>query len=265
MTAAFDLATVGDNCVDRFLPTGRALIGGNALNVAVQLARLGRRVAYFGAVGDDAAGRRTIALLAGCGVVTDHVAVRPGPTAFTELDRDATGDRIIVREFFGPCAGYRPSVAERAILARMRHVHFGWFDDGGALKAALSAEGVAVSQDLSVNPGAAGLSIGFASEPGSREDALARLATIRAEGARVAVVTRGAAGSLADDGGGAVETGIVAVDVIDTTGAGDSFAAGFIAAGLDGADLAGRLAAGRDHAAGTCVHFGGFPQDPFTG
>jgi fructoselysine 6-kinase len=261
--AAFDIATVGDNCVDRFLPTGQAMIGGNALNVAVQLARLGCRVAYFGAVGDDAAGRQTLEQLERHGVVIDHVTVCRGPTAFTDLDVDATGDRIIRYEFFGPCAGYRPTAAQEAVLKTLKHVHFGWFDDGGALKAALVGAGVSVSQDLAVNPGATGLAVGFASEPGTRAAALDRLAAVRQEGAHVAIVTRGAAGSMADDGTGLVETGTRAVEVVDTTGAGDSFAAAFIEARLRGLRLADCLAAGRDHAALACVHFGGFPQEPF--
>ena len=38
----FDVATVGDNCIDRYgPPLGLSLVGGNAVNVAVQLARLG--------------------------------------------------------------------------------------------------------------------------------------------------------------------------------------------------------------------------------
>ena len=40
----FEFAAVGDNCVDRFLPPAdECLVGGNAVNVAVQLAMLGRK------------------------------------------------------------------------------------------------------------------------------------------------------------------------------------------------------------------------------
>ncbi len=50
-------AVVGDNCVDRFKsPVNQSLIGGNAVNVAVQLAALGHEAFYFGAVGADAMG-----------------------------------------------------------------------------------------------------------------------------------------------------------------------------------------------------------------
>ena len=50
-------AVVGDNCLDVFLPPAAgSLVGGNAVNVAVQLRSCGRRSHYFGAVGEDAAG-----------------------------------------------------------------------------------------------------------------------------------------------------------------------------------------------------------------
>jgi len=52
------------------------------------------------------------------------------------------------------------------------------------------------------------------------------------------------------------------VAVVDTLGAGDTFIAGFIAARLAGDGLAECLRTGRDLAAATCGHLGGFPQEP---
>ena len=49
---AFDLIALGDNCIDRLTGAVTAdLVGGNAVNVAVQAAMLGLRTAYCGAVG----------------------------------------------------------------------------------------------------------------------------------------------------------------------------------------------------------------------
>ena len=106
----FRFATVGDNCIDRFLPpVGQSLVGGNAVNVAVQLARLGHSATYFGAVGDDLDGVRTKRILNENGVKTDYVRLRPGVTAYTDIEQNPLGDRIMVFEEFGVCLGYRPS------------------------------------------------------------------------------------------------------------------------------------------------------------
>ncbi len=258
----FEIATVGDNCIDRYLPLGLATVGGNAVNVAVQLSRLGRRTAYFGAVGDDRNGRWVSARLADNDVSLDHLHIVAGSTAFTNLDMDSAGDRIIAEEDFGVCGDYRPDGAEVDALNRARHIHLGWLDDGGALKRQLAAAGLPVSQDLAVNPGANSLAIAFASAGPSRKRARELLQQAHGQGATLAVVTMGALGSIASNGTDVAETGIVEVAVVDTTGAGDTFIAAFIDAHLGGAGLGDCLAAGRDAAAATCLHLGGFPQQP---
>jgi fructoselysine 6-kinase len=262
----FEYATVGDNCIDRFMPPiGRSLIGGNAVNVAVQLSKLGRRTSYFGAVGNDEDGHRTLGCLRDNGVFTEHVHVLSGPTAYTNIEVDDAGDRILAFEEFGVCKGYRPNAADTQCLLRMRHVHIGWLDDGGALRRSLTAAGVSVSQDQSINIasnhlGTEGLAIAFASAGEDRVHAEDLLQSLLAGGAKLAVVTCGALGSIASDGTRREETGIRPVDVVDTTGAGDSFIAGFIAAYDAGRDLRACLELGRDTAAETCRHVGGFPQ-----
>jgi fructoselysine 6-kinase len=259
---AFDVATVGDNCIDRFQPpVGLSVVGGNAVNVAVHLCRLGLNCAYFGAVGQDADGNRTVETLRARNVVTDHIQRLDGVTAYTEITIDPMGDRAIGFEEFGVCRVYRPSDAEIALLSQMRHVHFGWMVEADELIVRLRSAGVTVSKDINVNPGAANLSIAFASQDApDRAQVIAE--ELLAEGAETAVVTLGAGGSMVTDGRQVLRTGIKPVVVVDTTGAGDTFVAGFIARHLDGGSLLQCLEAGRDAAAETCTYFGGFPQTP---
>ncbi len=261
-------AAVGDNCIDRFgPPLSQSLVGGNAVNVAVQLARLGHTALYFGAVGDDTDGRRTSAALAANGVDVTYLRKRPGITAYTDIQITPSGERIFVHEDFGACAGYMPDDAETAVLKTMDHVHIGWLDDGGALRRTLAAAGVSISQDISVNAdpanlGIAGLSVVFASAGDDHGKADAMLRKLLDDGAPLAVVTRGSDGSIAGDGHERVEIGSLTVPVVDTTGAGDSFIAGFLAARIAKRSLSDCLTSGRDHAALTCTHVGGFPQEP---
>lgn len=261
-------ASVGDNCIDRFRPpVAQSLVGGNAVNVAVQLARLGQASFYFGAVGTDVDGRRTRHLLAGNGVNVTHLLDRPGATAYTEIDVLPSGDRVFAHEDFGVCAGYAPDTAEIALLKTMDHVHIGWMDDGGALRRTLAAAGISISQDISVNAdpanlGTDGLSIAFGSAGDDDAAAESLLQRLLGSGVPLAVITRGSKGSMASNGRQRLEIGIKPVEVVDTTGAGDSFIAGFLAARVAGLPLPACLEAGRDRAASTCTHVGGFPQEP---
>ena len=78
---------------------------------------------------------------------------------------------------------------------------------------------------------------------------------------RTLVLTRGAAGALAAEAGTTVEVAAAPVErVVDTTGAGDLFAAGFLAGRCRGRNLAGCLEAGAACAAEVISHFGARPE-----
>ncbi len=89
----------------------------------------------------------------------------------------------------------------------------------------------------------------------SPEAALAKLA----DHVPVAVITRGAAGVLAVDGttGETADIPALPVNVLDATGAGDVFGAGFVAATLTGWPLADRLRFAGLTASLSVQHFGG--------
>jgi sugar/nucleoside kinase (ribokinase family) len=75
------------------------------------------------------------------------------------------------------------------------------------------------------------------------------------------VVTRGAAGAVAVDGSDRAEISAVAVErVVDTTGAGDLFAAGFLAGRCRGRELKASLETGALAAAEVISHFGARPE-----
>lgn len=75
------------------------------------------------------------------------------------------------------------------------------------------------------------------------------------------VITKGAEGAVAIDGTERVEVPAAPVaDVVDTTGAGDQFAAGFLAARLRGRPLKACLEAGAIAAAEVISHFGARPE-----
>jgi len=262
------IATVGDNCIDRYLPpVDCSLVGGNAVNVAVNLCRAGHPAAYFGAVGDDEEGRRTRAVLTRLDVdVKSLRTVARGRTSVTVIATGPDGDRHFISEDFGVCRGYRPGDGDMLRLKTMAHVHIGWLDDEGFTRRALAEAGVSVSQDLSVNAEPRnvlpdGLAVAFVSCDGSEVEARHLMETTLERGAQLAVAMRGAQGSLASSGGEVFRGTALPVTVRDTTGAGDSFIAGFLAARLSGKSISDCLAQGHEAAAQTCQIFGGFAQD----
>ena len=78
---------------------------------------------------------------------------------------------------------------------------------------------------------------------------------------RTVVITRGARGAVAFENGEQVEIAAAPVGrVVDTTGAGDQFAAGFLAGRCRGRSLKGCLEAGSIAAAEVISHFGARPE-----
>jgi ribokinase len=89
--------------VERLLTDGEAAVddvhlqpGGSAANTIYALARLGVSTGYVGAVGDDEEGRSLLADLTAVGVEVGHVAVKPGVATGTVLGLvDRKGQRAL--------------------------------------------------------------------------------------------------------------------------------------------------------------------------
>lgn len=255
------VAVVGDNTVDRYLGDEAVeYSGGNAFNVAVQLARSGVPVRYFGAVAADADARIIERGLAQNGIALDGLEVLPGETAVTVIRVTDDGDRVFEREDFGVTADYHPSAETVRTLAGAAWVHIGMLPGAGRLRAELAAlaHGV-VSQDCAVASGLADLDVAFLSA-GEGADAEAIAASTVAAGVPLAVVTRGADGAFASDGSSSWSQEAAPAEVVDTTGAGDSFIAGFIAARVIGGDVPAALENGARRAAVTVTHPAGWPH-----
>jgi fructoselysine 6-kinase len=275
------VVAIGNAGIDRYVDLGADRAGGMSLNFAVNARRLFRpddAVAVASAVGADpeAAIVRRAAAEAG---LRDEIVALPGRTSIQYIDREPSGEKVFVHYDAGVLTGTRVGAPWRALIAgsdvMMASIygHILGFAES-ALEVPSAGLRAADFMDLSyttdrAEPVArfidrldvcfAGLGVGDA----GLIDGLERLARDRG---RLVVVTLGAAGSVALGGPKRLECPARAVaGIVDTTGAGDSFAAGFLACYARARDVAASLAAGTAAAAESLGHVGAFdaPMQPW--
>jgi fructoselysine 6-kinase len=261
------VAVVGDACVDVYLDTAIALsaVGGNALNVSVNLTLQGIRSELFAVLGDDRHGERIRAALRNLGVGVGGVQDLPGPSWVSYIARDHRGTAALRSEEPGVAGPYAPSAEEIAAFARFEHVHLVNLADPIRTLEQLAEHGVSTSYDFGrTGCVRAPVDIAFFSRPESASDEAEGLARAAVKGgAGLAIVTLGARGSLAV-GRGRVLTTMPASPIapVDTLGAGDCFIATFLGARLAEATVEAALADAHRLAARTCRHWGAWPQQP---
>jgi len=260
--------------------------GGAGANVAAWLAERGLPVVLVGRVGDDPFGREAAQTLARGGVRTALAVdpVRPTGTCVVLVGSD--GERTMLPDA-GSNSALTPADLPAAVLAGAVHLHVSGYtllnpgsrEAGLAAVAAARAAGVPVSVDpASAAPLEAvggkeflrltedvGLAFCTMDEAevlvGTRDpgDAAARL-TATYEQVVLRLGAAGARWSSADDPAGHRVPQCPCPDgVVDSTGAGDAFAAGYLAASLRGAAVPDALAAGCALAARVVARVGARP------
>ncbi|MFD7990686.1 ribokinase [Streptomyces mexicanus] len=227
--------------------------GGKGANQAVAAARLGARTALLARVGDDAHGRLLLDAQRAAGVDTTGVLVGGAPTGVALITVDPSGDNSIVvspganarltpedvRAAAGLVAASRVVSAQlevplETVAEAVRHLAPGSrFVLNPSPPRPLPQELLDACDPLIVNEHEAKVILGGA-EAGATPEDWAR--ALLARGPRSVVVTLGAEGALVASAEGLARVPSLKVDAVDTTGAGDAFAAA----------LAWRLGAGED-------------------
>jgi sugar/nucleoside kinase (ribokinase family) len=236
----------------RFMP------GGGAVNTAATLAQLGVEVALFTKVGNDANGALIVDTLSSYGVDVSGVCVsRADTTPFTFVGVHPNGERTFIHTPGANRTFTLGDIDERRLL----DCEFLLYQDlwvlpgldgtpGAGLLARARGRGVVTLLDEcwglgprrdvfeQVAPHADWLLPSFDDMkviyPGLDETAIAERLTELGAGA--VVLKMGAAGCLVRTKGGAERVPADKAVVVDATGAGDSFDAGFIQALAEGAD-----------------------------
>ncbi len=240
-----------------FAKAYRDIVGGPPLWVAVHLAQWGVRVTLYSAVGDDEAGRIVMADLDGRGIDTNGIMHPAGlRTATPVVIVDRTGERAIIIDALPEAALLRigEQLSPRAgdwVISNLFHPD----PVRNAVSKAKAAD-AAILIDLElpeverVGFGRAMEAVGGADilctnaqflswwRPHDRADQIATAgmcALALADGRRTVVVTLGSSGAVVADGGEVAYVPAPPVVAVNTTAAGDTFAASFVRARLDGA------------------------------
>ncbi len=249
------------------------LCGGQTATALATCARLGLRVKYVGAVGDDDEGRRIQRELGGRGIDVASVVALDIPTATATILIDDSGERLVLWHR-DPRLCVPP---ERLPVDEIRHarlVHVDDVDQGAAVAAATTARdaGVPVTCDIDhVTPRTQDL-LALVSDPVFAEQVPLDLTGHADQGDALralwdtyrvpVVVTLGDRGALAFDGRDMTAVPAFRIDPVDTTGAGDVFRAGFVYGLLQGWPLPQRMRFANACAAVSCTRLGAIGGAP---
>ncbi|MEW2298440.1 carbohydrate kinase family protein [Streptomyces sp. NPDC006655] len=226
----------------------RMTAAGTAAGTALSLAKLGATVRTTGAIGADATGDMLVRLLRGAGIDTEFLVRRVDTgTSASVLPIRSDGSRPSLH-LLGANVTYGLDDVPWEALAEASHLHLGGPELIGVEVAArilhfAKEHGVTTSVDL-LAPGVFGSFeqlapalphidhllpnddqvLGFSEE----DDLVAGAKKLVGAGAGLVAVTRGADGALLVTADGTETVPAFEIDVVDTTGCGDAFSAGFV-------------------------------------
>jgi fructokinase len=266
------------------MPAGEESSGGSVANTCAVAAALGARVAYFGKVADDQLGGVFRHDMRATGVHFPSAPLLNGtPTARCLILVTPDGQRTM-NTYLGACVALDESDVDEAVVAQAAVTYLeGYLFDPPAAqaafrKAAAAAHAAGRQVALSLSDAfcvdrhraafralvAGHVDILFANQVEITSLYEENTFEAAAEAARrdvaLAALTRSEAGSVILRGAETVEIAAEPTHVVDTTGAGDAYAAGFLAGYTNGGPLpvCGRM--GSIAAAEVISHYGARPE-----
>ncbi len=262
-----DLVGVGLNATDTLIPlpifpergskleytNATVMPGGQAASTVVACQTWGMRTRYVGKIGDDDAGRLHRSEFQRTGVDARLVEVANAASPQSLILVDGGGERTVLCRRDERLL-LRPEDLDREWIVQARALHVDGYETAAATTAAQWAHeaGIPVIADLDeIYPGVDDLignidylivSRDFPGRLTGELDLRQALRAIQAHyGCRLAAATLGQDGVLAWDGSDFHMRPAFCVNVVDTTGAGDIFHAGFIYALMQGWSLERQL------------------------
>jgi fructoselysine 6-kinase len=268
------IVCAADCGIDRYGERAVDRAGGIGLNVAVHARRLcapADIVTLVAPVGDDAGNRLVREALTHAGVEA-CLEVAPGATPVQHIRHAPDGERIFERYDEGVLGGFCVSARQREAIAASDVLATAAFGQGltffesvlACRPRGLRAVDFTNANDVG-NPVAFAerwapeLDVGLFGLQRADGELIDALEAVARRSGRLFVITLGPDGSLALGRGDRIACLALAVErVVDTTGAGDAFTAGFLCEYVLDGDVARSLERGSEAAAATLGHLGSF-------
>jgi sugar/nucleoside kinase (ribokinase family) len=265
------------------MPSGQESSGGSAANTCAVAAMLGARVAYLGKIAEDQLGAVFRHDIGAVGVHFPSAPTRGGrPTARCLILVTPDGQRTM-QTYLGACVTFGETDVDEALVgdAAVTYLEGYLFDPPEAQRAfrraAAAAHAAGRQVALSLSDAfcvdrhraafrdlvAGEVDILFANEVEVtslyEENSFEAAMEAARRDVAIAALTRSEAGSVIVRGAETVEIGAEPAQVIDTTGAGDAYAAGFLVGLAGGTSLATCGKLGSIAAAEVISHYGARP------
>jgi sugar/nucleoside kinase (ribokinase family) len=293
VSAAYDLLVVGRPSVDLIFSgleswpeVGRDVVAGGfdvcagtSFNTPAAANRLGLRVGYVAMIGNDPWSAAIRGEFEAEGIPTDLLDEVDRPLPFVSVALNHDRDRGFVTYALGRDEDTRElwgAAMEAVRTADTHHVHAYAGEAPADLSVAARARGMTVSMDAwsgrwwehpaPLEDIASRADVFLANEPEATamtgEPDVRRAIGRMAELCPVVVIKRGARGAMAASDGRVVERPAEPAEVVDATGAGDCFNAGFLLGWLGGLDIGDCLTLGNVCGAGAVEAHGGYRGCP---
>ena len=257
-------------------------LGSASAIFAAGIAKLGCAVTFVSQVGKDAFGDFCVTALRDAGISTRHVQRRAEEKTGVTIALSNTRDRALIT-FPGAMAGFSAKDCDTSLMKRHHHLHLTSYYLQARLKPSfpdlfrqVKAEGLTTSFDPNTDPSQKWsrdinsvlkhADVLFVNQREAtaltgcknKRDALKALGQL----VQCAVVKQGPKGAIAIQNNEVIISSGFNVDTVDTTGAGDSFAAGFVSAYKRSLPLAECLRVANACGALSTRKLGGTPGQP---
>lgn len=270
------IAFIGDLTIDKYVQSGEIRLGGAALNGAIWARKLGAKSSVVTTVGTDMPGKEMIKKLKKEHISKTHLQIKHGNTSSIEINLNEKGDRSYGVWDPGTLANYHLRPKDINYLLDMDAVVVTIYPQFSHVLSELAlvkknvpnAPLIVINfgdlkefhQDLSVVEEVLPFSdfCVFGLDKDADEGMINTIKTMARTSTAHMLITLASNGSLVYKGSHAFVQSAKQVDVVDTTGAGDSFLTAFLVTYLETHDIQSALKNGTDLASGVVQRIGAY-------